>query len=160
MKAFRHFNACSLADPTGGVMDTLNGQAGTADQIELAAFAKALLRFPVGSCDMMSALAFAYLVEKKGTFPVTRMSLRDADHMFIVIGTGVNLTGDWHQWNSTTAAICDPWADFAGLCNPTAIQTWMQTLDRIMPAPFQPANTFVQSYGVNSRAQWNYRIIP
>jgi hypothetical protein len=36
----------------------------------------------------------------------------------------------------------------------------MQALSLIMPAPFQPANTFIQSFSVANRGVWNYRIVP
>lgn len=158
---FRYFNLYALGDTSASPMPPIGGFNPPDDMQQIAAWAKALMRYPVGTCDAMSCLALVFLAEKKNTFPVTQMAFRgDADHVFVVLGTGIDRSASWRTWDSDTAAICDPWADYAGPCTPTSLQTWMQKLENICEPPFEPEDVFSNAYSVSSRSAWGYRLIP
>jgi hypothetical protein len=156
---FTHFNKYA----TGEGVSKMNPLPGTppSDQMtQVAAWAKSLMTFPVGTCDAIACLALVYLAEKKTSFPVSQMSLVDADHVFVVVGTGIARNGPWAQWDTANAAICDPWADYVGPCTRTGVQTWMEKLGQICEAPFAPAATMSTMFEIASRADWKYKLIP
>jgi hypothetical protein len=156
---FTHYNKYALGEGVSK-MTPLSGAAPSDQMTQVAAWAKALMTFPVGTCDAMACLALTYLTEKKSTFPVSQMSLTDADHVFVVVGSGINRTAAWRNWDTSSAAICDPWADYVGPCTRTGMQTWMEKLTPLCEAPFNPGDTMSVMFDVASRAAWRYHLIP
>jgi hypothetical protein len=134
-------------------------------QPELAKFAMALKKHPVGPCEMMAALAFVHLVEKGSTFPVLRMTFIDGDHVFVVAGTGLDLRKRWQDWDCDTAAICDPWVDHVSLCNKTGMRTWFEALNTHMHHDAEEDTRISQEAmlrqgcEVRSKAAWKYKLL-